>query len=359
MHGTIDAFVPRAPIRVYQIVGIGRTTISGLKYSFDKIGSFKQEFDYEHVLGDGTVLPRSAAAIGNADTFVVNLKDCNDNDLDPANRDHAHMMELPSAQELVRRILVEDIPPRGNPAILCLDIPAVGIRNFLIRARSPVVIGAVDSRNRRTGAITIPSPGGSILAFEEQIPNSTYVPPDDLWLSPEQGPYIVELRGTELGTVGLEISEFVDNDRVGTVEYPPFPVTEGTIISFRLMTLADADSVSFDANGDGTADATFSSLAAADPGTYAQLLIQVVRIAQLPVGIQQSLLAKLDGVLKSLQGGNRASAKGKLNAYLSEVRALAGKQIPASTADSLTAFGRILQALSVKCDNFRTPDMTK
>ena len=150
---------------------------------------------------------------------------------------------------------------------------------------------------------------------------------------------------TKLGLVALSIEEFRDDLSVGSINYPPLPIAEGSILSFQLKNLGDADALVFDSDGDGMPELTLSSRTAADPTTYAQLIIDVVRTVPLPVGIRQSLLAKVDAVFKSLQAGNPISAGGELNAYLNELRALRGNQIPSDTAEALTAFGTILRSL--------------
>ncbi len=344
-HQEIDAFASDGVVRVYQIVGVGLDTTRQLAYT----QSQSELLHKPHKLptGDGTVVMASAGAMESAITYFIDLAGFNSQY--GTGFEHGSIMEVSAVQQLIRKILVDGISAGENPSIPFVDLSPSGalhgVDTLQISIGSPAELHAFDSARGHTGPFANPIPGSGFVTFDRQIPNSSYSPPGDLWLNTRNGPYRVEIRGTSLGTVRLVVSEFFEGNTIGTIEYPSIPVADGSIISFQLGTLADADSIAFDTDGDGVAEIALSSQAISDPISYSLLVIDVIGATELPRGIQQSLVAKLTSVVKSLRAGNRASAKGALKAYSSEVMALDGKQIQAGTAKALTTFATVLEGL--------------
>jgi hypothetical protein len=64
-------------------------------------------------------------------------------------------------------------------------------------------------------------------------------------------------------------------------------------------------------------------------------LTDLVESMNLPVGIENSLVSKLEGALTSLEKGNAKAAINKLNAFINEVEAQRGKKITELEADQL------------------------
>jgi hypothetical protein len=77
-----------------------------------------------------------------------------------------------------------------------------------------------------------------------------------------------------------------------------------------------------------------------------QSLIAQVESLGLPHGTENSLLAKLNAALASVNRGDATSAKGQLGAFINEVSAQSGKKIPAQSAAALIASAQqIINAL--------------
>jgi hypothetical protein len=68
-----------------------------------------------------------------------------------------------------------------------------------------------------------------------------------------------------------------------------------------------------------------------------QELADLLEIVDLPRGIVTSLHAKLEAAFEHAEAGQLEPAAGALTAFIAEVRALRGKQIPDVTADVLVA----------------------
>jgi hypothetical protein len=84
------------------------------------------------------------------------------------------------------------------------------------------------------------------------------------------------------------------------------------------------------------------------PGDRLEGLAADVEALDLPPGIENALLAKLDTALAQLQGDNEANdaaAVGALEAFIQQVEAQAGKMIPQSAADDLIAVAQLVIAL--------------
>ena len=81
------------------------------------------------------------------------------------------------------------------------------------------------------------------------------------------------------------------------------------------------------------------------PGDLLAALIEDVTGLNLPGGIENSLLVKLEGALRKLEDGNDVAAMNNLNAFIKEVEAQTGKKIPLDVADSLIDAAETIIAL--------------
>jgi hypothetical protein len=94
--------------------------------------------------------------------------------------------------------------------------------------------------------------------------------------------------------------------------------------------------------GDGLVTITYTEPTTSD-------LIDSVEALNLPSGTEKSLLQKLNGAQKDLNGGNTGGACDKLASFISQVKALKGKKIvPASAADDLVDEATAVRA-SIGC----------
>jgi hypothetical protein len=73
-----------------------------------------------------------------------------------------------------------------------------------------------------------------------------------------------------------------------------------------------------------------------------QSLIVQVQSLGLQKGTENSLLAKLNAALASVNRGNTESARGQLGAFINEVSAQSDKKIPAQQAAALIAAAQLI-----------------
>jgi hypothetical protein len=93
----------------------------------------------------------------------------------------------------------------------------------------------------------------------------------------------------------------------------------------------------------------FSAVASiVEPADAVENLIAAVDGMNLPKGIAQSLTAKLQAALKSIEAGRIAVAVNQLNAFNAEVKPLTGRQLSTAAAETLTsAARRIIETLTL------------
>ncbi len=88
---------------------------------------------------------------------------------------------------------------------------------------------------------------------------------------------------------------------------------------------------------DGATDTDTSIVTVQTPAEAAQDLIDYVEALNLPGGIENSLVSKLESAIKSLDRGKVKPAVNQLNAFINEINAQRGKKITDPQADDLIA----------------------
>ena len=73
------------------------------------------------------------------------------------------------------------------------------------------------------------------------------------------------------------------------------------------------------------------------PAEATQDLVADVEPLDLPDGIENSLVSKLQAAIKSLDNGQENAAKNQLNAFINQVKAQRGKKLTDDQADELIA----------------------
>jgi len=73
-----------------------------------------------------------------------------------------------------------------------------------------------------------------------------------------------------------------------------------------------------------------------------QQLIDKIVALELPVGIENSLVSKLENAIDSIQKAQEKAAANKLEAFINEVEAQRGKKIPEADADALIALAQAI-----------------
>ncbi|MCK5559962.1 MAG: VCBS repeat-containing protein, partial [Thermoplasmata archaeon] len=79
-----------------------------------------------------------------------------------------------------------------------------------------------------------------------------------------------------------------------------------------------------------------------DPVTLIENLINDIEDMDLPKGIENSLVSKLENALKSLEKENYGAAINQMNAFINEVEAQSGKKIPEDEAVELEDDGHFV-----------------
>ena len=84
-----------------------------------------------------------------------------------------------------------------------------------------------------------------------------------------------------------------------------------------------------------TRDDTVSIIQVGTPSQETQGLIDTIKVMNLSQGITQSLDAKLDAAIDSLNAGDNNSAKASFNSFISEVGAQSGKKLTTDQSNQL------------------------
>jgi hypothetical protein len=93
-----------------------------------------------------------------------------------------------------------------------------------------------------------------------------------------------------------------------------------------------------DANSDGCIDSI---------DDMAAVVQELIEGLDLPGGVENSLLAKVDGAVASADKGMTNAAANKLHAFIHSVHALSGKKIPPETEAALTGFAyNVIESLN-------------
>lgn len=262
---SIDNFVAPVGTKVFQIAGVGLDTVWSMRYT-----GRNGRLDYtrfESSFGDGTVPYESALAIPGAESYVVRLPNCNDDQF--FDRNHKNILELRQLQELVRRILVDqptDVGALGEPVTAgerCIDPigrpvestgPVRGIDLLRASLGSPADLHVFNASGAHTGRIAAPIAGDLFEFSEAKIPGSSFRFPHSVSAPTRGGPFLFEVRGKDTGVASLMVERAIDDVSVARVVYPNFPVTPNTVARVVLESPEDRPSLAVDANGDGIVD---------------------------------------------------------------------------------------------------------
>lgn len=143
--------------------------------------------------------------------------------------------------------------------------------------------------------------------------------------------------------VSTSISDVSDCSVPASVTQSPSagePLTFGT----QPITLSVSDSKG---NTDSSSTVTVSVLT---PGEALEQLVGTIQASSLPKGAANSLAAKLEAALRSLEKGRLNAALNQLKAFQNEIAALVGKKIDPTLAESLlSSIEVIVQAMSEDC----------
>ena len=286
--------------------------------------------------GDETVVIPSATALP-VETFYFDVRNYNRGFT--RNRDHSSILGAQPIRSLIRSLLEGGRDPSITHITKAQPIGANYVRVLL---RSPALLHAFDSAGRHTGLVPNPDPESEFPSVEEQIPNSSFdrFGGDEYITLDTEDEYRIEIQGIALGTITLELEEYVDDELIAALRYIDIPVSADTRGQLTLQGLASASQLELDLQGDGVIDFVLDPAEQGDPIISLRILRALIRELSLLFGVQESLTRKLGAAMAALDAGNRRPAVRILDALINEIHAQSGKMIPSAVANSLVGITR-------------------
>ena len=172
---------------------------------------------------------------------------------------------------------------------------------------------------------------------EENIPNSYYLEFGEgkyVGLDTDDT-YTVKLQGLDTGTFTLIIEELMDDQVTGTITYADIPVTATTQASFTIQTIDTVTPLQIDIDGDGSTDFTLEEGEKVTPLTQLKIFKGIIKSLNIRSGIKNSLIEKIDPIIKLLKLGKTKGAMEMLTSFQNQLKALAGKKLPVETSVEL------------------------
>ncbi len=331
IHNVVDNISKIASsTKLYQIIGDGITTVSGVKY-YQKDGCIESTFllpcaansyiDHSPLFseeGDGTVLKKSAAAY-DVPTAVVDIAGYNEDTL--VNRSHADILEIPSTREMVRSFIKGDEDTENLPAYVSMAAVGGAVSKkkttYKVSVHSPVSLDIYDSAGRHTGiSKDIENTDEEILKIDTQIPNSSY------WEIGEgkqvtlnsPGEYGIKLQGTGAGIFSLDIEVYNNGEKEKTVQFTDVPTVH--IMNAHLQidaNLNEQSNLSMDIDGDGVDDVAVKSGHQFDFDLYAHTLKEIVHSV---CGIPEDEKKTMEGVIDKVAARGKAATGKEKRKYI-------------------------------------------
>lgn len=250
LHQNLDSWIPPAGIDVYQVVGWGVETMSGLQFYEDCVLSvctpkYRPLFNEA---GDGVVPSESAHLMQESENVHTYWVDLREHQSVLQKRDHGTLLEIPEVRDLVEKIVASTSDELPRTISRTEPVPST-TKKFRLFLHSPLELQVTDSSGNYTG----PNPDGS---WSEQIPGSEYgVFGEVQFITIPADSYQVFLDGYEAGSFTLEIQELVGDEVIGEVKFIEVPTTENTEVRLNLDTdVSEVETLHIDTNGDGEID---------------------------------------------------------------------------------------------------------
>ena len=258
LHTALDAWRAPTSTTVYEIVGTGLDTLSGIYYrEFEERTCFlcaKQRF-YKPMLrmtenGDGTVVATSASAYGGQkNIYYMNIQSVRQNTI-LKKLEHSSILSLRELQQFILSA-IGDSSVSLNAYISTTTIPFDGMRD-MVSLHSPASITAVDSLGNITGTQGV----GSSTTVVEGIPGSSYTEfgGSKYLIIPSGTTYTIQIHGTGEGSYSLVIDSLAgDKPAITIASISDATVTPALIASFS-KTNGIYSPLKSDINGDGIID---------------------------------------------------------------------------------------------------------
>jgi len=261
IHQTIDSNwqIPQS-IKVYQIAGFGKETLSGIKYWTgqecaiavqDRCLSYRNKIQYSPDLvidGDGTVVAPSALAISNNQSnttrWWVDLEDYNN--LFTIERKHADILEVLQLRNFIKNNIITESTTE-LPTYISSSTPAYStVHRLSYILHSPLSLSAHDNSGNEISAATSTISGARYIRFGEVQ-----------YLSiPAETVHTLELDGTGTGSFTLEIQEKDNNTIVASSIFAALPCSTSTKVTMLVAngSIQSAGPLKVDYDGDGNVD---------------------------------------------------------------------------------------------------------
>lgn len=255
MHASLDAWTPPQGIDLYQIAGWGEETVSGIEFYEHCVLSLCKEmyrptFTQE---GDGVVPVSSALLLPESEQvrrFWLDLSTLNSKFGNIGSKSHGTMMTVEGVKEFVSDVI--DNPTESSGSDFLTRQPVMTEDRLRIFMHSPLNMRLCDEHGSCVGSDVISEMDGARYGTLGEMKYITASSGID---------YDLILEGYGSGTFTLEIQRTEDGSMVGDEVFFNVPVTEDTVATIEIGSSALlGDELKIDTDGDGTFEATITSM---------------------------------------------------------------------------------------------------
>ena len=352
-HYFLDNVTFPTSTKVYQIVGSGRDTVSGIKYKAIGCAHFETAcvgnlmLDEEPVFtsdGDGVVVTTSAASM-NYPTYYIDLRTMNQDQ--NINIDHKNFLESVNVQELIKNLIQES---NVQVAYVSSTTPVLHTPSFRLSVHSPVSVDVDSDAGKHTGLMSFLSDQTDLRFVEDEIPNSYY-------LEFGEGKYVgltdtgsttIKLDATGVGTFTLNIDD-ISGTTTKSVSFVDIPVTPTTEVSVVASSSVENTKLLLDVDGDGKNDMTIKPQNDFDALSYLEIIKNFVLTLDIKQNQKNQVINKITEVTKLIKNGKIKKAEKLISNYMKSVskRKKHVKKISQTDAQELiTLFSNLLDNLS-------------
>ncbi len=353
MHEGVDEWEAPEGIRVVEVVGTGLWTPRGISYSaYDRrtgsgttLKSLRTEW-LANMLGDGTVLARSAESGVADETYYLAMSEYNTF----AQENHAHGDILSAAPV---QVLIEDVVLGGTDAVP-LYMNTTGVTapfpRFELRAYSPVDLHLY-AEGKHTGVADEPATGLGRYV-EEEVPNSEYEEWADVKYLTGGIEEDAEVRvvGTGDGRFSLALTLSDAGDGSGTYAWDDLPVRTTSRGTMR-MRAGEEPVLAYDFDGDGDVDRELRAGETFEPWMSYEVsfkgLREAIRDAEMSRLLETWFLSRVtlaEQLYKKGGKGNVTAAKVLLETVAWSAEKQAGKALDAEEAETIAKLARTVGA---------------
>ncbi len=299
LHDLIDQNVFPDSIKVIDIAGWGKETISGITYTDSDIQPIYT------IRGDKTVVVPSAL-YGQGTKYWL--------DLSQSKLQHNNILEDSQLLDFIVSTLTQK-PPVFS---LVTDSEPLQVGDRLhLSVHSPVSIGVHDEYGNFTGKVCDDSGLCNVI---EDIPGSTY-------FEFGEGKYLnlgngniqkIELHGTGVGTFTFDL-DIVHADKTTTdfsfIDIPVTNLSKAEVV----LDQNNIPNIKLDVSGDGVNDFDIEPSNNFDPVTYLQIMKSTINSLDISRNKKEELNKKIDKIIKSIQKNKLKKITEALNKFKQEV----------------------------------------